>query len=182
MGFKGLIFTDAMKMKGITNHFDPDTAVIKAILAGNDIILMPEDIQNAIKAIKREIVNGTIRQEDIDNRCKKILAAKYWTGLGEYKPIDLSNLTEDLNQPHYDLLNRKIIESSLTLVDNKRQLLPLQKLDTLRIGSIALGNASSSEFQQTLRLVCPGRYISLPGPMVSFRPTASFPLQTVSIC
>jgi beta-N-acetylhexosaminidase len=155
MGFKGLIFTDAMKMKGIANHFDPDTAVVKAILAGNDIILMPEDIHNALKAIKREIVNGTIRQEDIDNRCKKILAAKYWTGLGEYKPIDLRNLAEDLNQPHYELLNRKIIESSLTLVDNKEQLLPLQKLDTLKIGSIALGNAGTSEFQQALRLYAP---------------------------
>lgn len=152
LGFKGLIFTDAMKMKGIANHYDPDTAVIKAMLAGNDIILMPEDIQNAIKAIKREVVKGTIQQEDIDNRCRKVLAAKYWAGLGEYKPIDLLNLTEDLNQSHFDLLNRKIIESSLTLVDNKKQLLPLQKLDTLTIGSIALGNATPSEFQQTLRL------------------------------
>jgi beta-N-acetylhexosaminidase len=152
LGFKGLVFTDAMKMKGITNHFDPDTAVIKAILAGNDFILMPEDIQNAIKAVKREILNGTIRQEDIDNRCKKILAAKYWTGLGEYKPVDLRDLTSDLNQPAFELLNRKIIESSLTLVDNKMDLLPLRRLDTLKIGSIALGDAGTSEFQKTLRL------------------------------
>jgi CubicO group peptidase (beta-lactamase class C family) len=113
---------------------------------------MPEDIQNAIKAIKREIVNGTIQQEDVDYRCRKVLAAKYWTGLGEYKPIELRNLTDDLNQSNYELLDRKIIESSLTLVDNKKQLLPLQKLDTLTIGSIALGNAITSEFQQTLKL------------------------------
>ena len=152
MGFKGLIFTDAMNMKGITNNFESDTAVIKAFLAGNDIILMPDDVHDAIKVIKREVEKGTIRQEDIENRCKKILAAKYWTGLNQYKPIDVCNLIEDLNQPHYDLLNRKIIESSLTVVANKGSIIPLQRLDTLSIGSIALGDAASSDFQQALRL------------------------------
>jgi len=152
MGFRGLVFTDAMTMKGITNNYEPDTAVIKAFLAGNDIILMPVDVHNAIKTIKHEVEKGNIRQEDIDARCKKILAAKYWTGLSQYKPIRIEGLVDDLNHPHYDLLNRQIIGSSLTVISNKDEMLPLQRLDTLKVGSIALGDACSAEFQQTLRL------------------------------
>ncbi|MBN1416587.1 MAG: serine hydrolase [Bacteroidales bacterium] len=152
MGFKGLIFTDAMTMKGITNNFEPDTAVLGAFLAGNDIILMPENVHRGIKIIKRELEKGNISLEDIEDRCRKILAAKYWAGLNQYKPVDINNLVEDLNQPHYDLLNRKIIESSLTVVTNKNNFFPFEKIDTLTLGSIALGNANSADFQQTLRL------------------------------
>jgi beta-N-acetylhexosaminidase len=152
MGFKGLIFTDAMNMKGITNNFTPDTAVIDAFLAGNDIILMPDNIHDAIKAIKRELDSGTIQKEEIENRCRKILTAKYWSGLNEYTPIDLTGLYDDLNQPRYELLVRELIESSLTVAANSNGIIPLQRLDTLRIGSIAMGNASGSDFQQALRM------------------------------
>jgi beta-N-acetylhexosaminidase len=152
MGFKGLVITDAMTMKGITNNFDPDTAVIRAFLAGNDIILMPEDIHNAINAIRREVEKGTIRQQDIENRCKKILSAKYWAGLNHFKPVNLDHLTEDLNQPQYELLDRKIIESCITVVSNNANIVPLQRLDTLHIGAIALGNGKYSDFHHTLGL------------------------------
>ena len=152
MGFKGLVFTDAMTMKGITNNYENDSAVVKAFLAGNDMILMPEDIHSAIKTLKREIEKGKIRQEDIDARCRKILAAKYWAGLSHYRPVRTEGLISDLNLPQYDLLNQQLIGSSLTVIANKSELLPLQRMDTLKIGSIAFGNASSAEFQQALRL------------------------------
>lgn len=152
MGFKGLVFTDAMTMKGITNNYTPDSAVIKAFLAGNDIILMPVDVNSAIKTIKQEVEKGNIREEDITVRCRKILAAKYWAGLSQYRPVKTEKLTEELNRPQYDMLNRQIIGSALTVIYNQGDILPLQRIDTLKIGSIALGDAGSGEFQQALRL------------------------------
>jgi beta-glucosidase-like glycosyl hydrolase/CubicO group peptidase (beta-lactamase class C family) len=152
MGFKGLVFTDAMNMKGITNYVNPDTAVMKAFLAGNDIILMPADVQNAIKTIKQLIENGTVSADEVDKRCRKILLAKYWAGLNKYQPVELKGLISDLNQPCFELLSRKLIENSLTIVINDGQIMPLQHLDTLKIGSIAMGNAESYDFQQSLRL------------------------------
>jgi beta-N-acetylhexosaminidase len=152
LGFKGLIFTDAMNMGGITSHFSPETANVKAISAGNDIILMPYEIPKTIALIHKEIRKGNISQEDIDDKCKKILAAKYWVGLNNYKPVELKNLNKNLNLPEFKLLKRKLVESSLTLIKNKNELIPFDRLDTLKIVSIALGTDKSNTFQNTLEL------------------------------
>ncbi|UCH13351.1 MAG: serine hydrolase [Bacteroidales bacterium] len=161
LGFKGLIFTDAMNMGGVNKHFSPVTANIKAISAGNDILLMPHDIPKTISMIQREIRRGKISREDIDDRCRKILAAKYWVGLNNYKPVNLRNLNKNLNIPEFTLLQRKLIESSLTLVINKNELIPLKRLDTLKIVSIALGSEKSNIFQNTLELYCKTDKISI---------------------
>ena len=152
LGFKGLIFTDAMNMGGVNKHFDPVTANVKAISAGNDILLMPHDIPKTISLIQREIRKENISQTDIDDRCKKVLAAKYWVGLNNYKHVDLKNLGKNLNLPEFELLRRKLVESSLTLVINKDELIPLKRLDTLKIISIALGSKKPNIFQNTLEL------------------------------
>ncbi len=161
LGFKGLIFTDAMNMGGVNKYFSPVTANIKAISAGNDILLMPHDIPKTISMIQREIRKGEISQEDIDNRCKKILAAKYWVGLHNYKPVDLAGLNKNLNLPEFTLLKRKLIESALTLVINKNEIIPLKRLDTLKIVSFALGSEKSGIFQNTLELYCKTDKISI---------------------
>jgi beta-N-acetylhexosaminidase len=152
LGFKGLIFTDAMNMGGITRHFSPATANVRAVSAGNDIILMPHEIPKTIALIQKEIRKGNISRKDIDDRCKKILAAKYWVGLHNYKPVNLKNLNKNLNLPEFTLLKRKLVESSLTLVINKNELIPFKRLDTLKILSIAIGNEKPNVFQNTLEL------------------------------
>jgi beta-glucosidase-like glycosyl hydrolase/CubicO group peptidase (beta-lactamase class C family) len=152
LGFKGLIFTDAMNMGGITRYFSPEIANVKAISAGNDIILMPHNIPKTIALILKEIRKGNISRQDIDERCKKILAAKYWAGLNNYKPVDLKNLNKNLNLPGFTLLQRKLIESSLTLIRNKNELIPLGRLDTLKIVSVAIGSEKPNVFQNTLEL------------------------------
>jgi beta-N-acetylhexosaminidase len=152
MGFKGLVITDAMNMGGITKHFKPREANVKAISAGNDILLMPCNVPKAISSIQREIRKGNISQAEIDKRCRKVLAAKYWAGLSNYKPVDLSNLNVKLNAPEYKLLYRKLVEASLTLSRNKNNIIPLKRLDTLSIVSVALGSEIPNTFQNTLEL------------------------------
>ena len=84
LGFKGLIFTDALNMKGVSKFYKPGEVDVKALIAGNDVLLFAEDVPTAIKQIKLAIDSGKISQEEIDKRCMKILLAKQWTGLNHY--------------------------------------------------------------------------------------------------
>lgn len=151
IGFKGLVFTDALNMGGITNQFKPGEADVKALLAGNDILLFPNEIPLVILEIKKAIENGQISQAEIDLRCKKVLMAKYWAGLNDFNPISPENLYEDLNNPKALLMQQKLIENSITLVTNNDLLIPLSRLDTLKIASLSFGISEPGSFQNRLK-------------------------------
>ena len=152
LGFQGLIFTDALNMKGVSKFYAPGIVDVKALLAGNDVLLFAENIPLAITEIKKAIAAGEITQEEIDSRCLKILKAKQWVGLDNYAPIKIKNLYEDLNNVNSDLINRKLAQESLTLLINKNELIPLKKLDTLKIASLSIGYKEENTFQKTLGL------------------------------
>jgi len=114
--FKGLVFTDAMDMKGATKMFPEGTANVKAILAGNDILETFVDVPAAFNAIKKALDNKEITQDEIDFRVKRILAAKAWAGLHQYKPIDMNNLIAELNPVQSEVLKKTLAEKSLTLL------------------------------------------------------------------
>ena len=155
LGFKGLIFTDALNMKGVSKFYKPGEVDAKALIAGNDVLLFAEDVPTGIKEIKAAIERGEITQEEIDKRCMKILLAKQWMGLDHYKKIEIKDLYKDLNTPQAELLNRKLTEASLTLLENKNSILPLSNLDTLKIASLNLGYKELSTFQKTLSNYAP---------------------------
>jgi beta-N-acetylhexosaminidase len=148
--FKGLVFTDALNMKGVSKYYKPGEVDVKALLAGNDVLLFAEDVPKAIAQIKQSIRDSLITQAEIDARCKKILMAKYWCGLGKYKPVKLKNLVSDLGPPSAELLNRQLIEASITLLQNKNRLIPLQRLDTLRTAVVSLGYRGDNPFKRML--------------------------------
>lgn len=150
--FKGLIFTDAMNMKAITGNYKPEESAELAVKAGNDILLMPDDVPGVIENIVKLIKNGEISQAEIDNHCRRILAAKYFAGLNHYQPVELANLGKDLNKPEYRLLQRRLISSALTVLQNRNGLLPLVHLDTLNIASVVLSADRDTSFQQALGL------------------------------
>jgi len=152
MGFKGLIVTDAMNMKAVSKYFKPGEMDAKAAIAGNDILLMPADVSKAIHEIRREIRRGTISRNDIDERCKRILAAKKWVGLDEFKPLEKDGLPDRLNNHDTRLLKTRLAEASLTLLRNEKQIIPLQKLDTLSMASLTIGQDTVNTFQQYLGL------------------------------
>ena len=149
LGFQGLIFTDGLNMKGVSKYFDAGELDVKALLAGNDILLVSEDVPVAIEKIKEAIAEGKITQEEIDKRCKKILIAKKWMWLDSIQPIDLKNLTERINNSDAELVNRTLVENSLTLLQNYENLIPLERLDTLKIASITIGE-NSEKFTEML--------------------------------
>src|SRR5665811_632972 len=137
-------------MKGVCILFPPGVVDVKALLAGNDVLLFSEDVPTAILEINKAIENGEITREEIDRRCLKILRAKQWEGLDKYQPVETKNLSSDLNKIEYELLNKKLTEASLTVLQNNNEILPLKRLDTLKIACLSIGEEGVNEFQNTL--------------------------------
>src|SRR5690606_35270499 len=152
LGFQGLTVTDAMNMKGVTDGNEPGVVDKDAILAGNDLLEFTEDVPKAIKEIRKAINSGLISQEEIDRRCRKILAVKQWVGLNNFEPTSLKDLSDELNTSEAEFLNRQLVEASLTVLKNDEELMPVKQLDELKIASISIGSESTTKFQETLSL------------------------------
>ncbi len=157
MGFEGLAVTDALDMKGVTAAHQIGEIEKMAYLAGNDILLLPLAIDAAIKKIIKAIDQSEISREEVDARCRKILTYKYITGLNtfNYDDINIDEIPAIVNDAESELITRHIYEQAVTVVKNQTDLLPLQRPDTLRIASVAIGSSAVSTFQKTLELFAP---------------------------
>lgn len=142
MGFEGLAFTDAMNMQGVAKYYEPGEADVKALQAGNDIILFPLDVPKALKQVQKALKKGTLEQADLDARVKKILKAKYWFGLNHYEPIPTANLNQRINNNYAKYLNRILYQKAITVVDNSDQLIPTIQLEEKKMASISLGGTA----------------------------------------
>lgn len=150
MGFGGLIFSDAMNMRGMTKYFPSGLADRRGLEAGMDILEFTENIPRAIGQICQAYDERTLSAQTIAERCRKMLIAKYWVGLNQYKPVVLDGLLADLNRPESEVLNRRLTEASMTVVTNNRGILPLQRLDTLRLASVSVEANVPTLFQNRL--------------------------------
>ena len=148
--FDGIVFTDALNMKGATQMLK-GSACVNALLAGNDVLLMPEDISSEIAAIKAAVANGKLRQSVIDERCKKILRYKYALGLTERQQVSTSNLTNDVNSPVASVLQRRLVAGSITVIKNNDNILPVHNLQSRHIAVATIGNEKSTASKFTRR-------------------------------
>ncbi len=148
--FEGLVFTDALEMKGVTNYFKAGIIEIKALEAGNDILLLPENLNIAVNSIQAAIDSNILSQTDIDIKCKKVLQYKYLAGLNNYKEIDTTNLLNDLNNRQSDVLSTEIYRQSLTLIKNEDDLLPITDLKKYNIAVLSIGDINKTDFQKTI--------------------------------
>ncbi len=162
LGFEGLIFTDALNMKGVSKYYEPGEVDVRAIMAGNDVLLFPEDVPTAINRIKAAIARGEVSQEDIDKSCLKILKAKAWVGLNKTEPIVTKNLVKRLTPVKNEVLNRKLADQSITLIQNNDDILPLKHLDSVKTVYLNIGSTKKNEFYQSLN-----RYTSIPEIQIS---------------
>lgn len=151
LGFEGLIFTDALGMKGASNFSSPGDVDLAAFLAGNDVLLMSEDVGKAAEKIKEALNQKTISEERLAYSVKKILMAKYKVGLNHFKPVELEHLNEDLNRLEDDLLSEELFENAITVVKNKADLLPLRQLETKSVAYVPMGDESGSDFLKELQ-------------------------------
>ncbi|RSK46884.1 serine hydrolase [Hymenobacter rigui] len=162
LGFEGVVFTDAMNMKGVISKYPPGDADVRALVAGNDVLEFSKNIPLALRMVREAIDRGELSQDDIDRRCRKVLALKQWSGLDKYRPIELRNITADLNTPHAQYLSRQLSELSVTVLRNQRSLLPLQRLDTLRLATLTIGTRDTTDFQRMVADYAPARHFWLP--------------------
>ncbi len=162
MGYNGLIFTDALNMKGVSSFYKPGELDVMALLAGNDVLLFSEDVPTAVTKIKEAIAAGKITQEELDLRVKKILKAKYFAGLNKYKPIVTANLRAEIDKPISGVLQQEIYEQATTVVKNKDNLLPFRKLETTKFVSITIGTTADNQFTRTLDNYAPFTKFNVP--------------------
>jgi beta-N-acetylhexosaminidase len=148
LGFKGIVVTDALNMKGVTEFLKPGEVTAKAFAAGNDLMEFVEDVNASILMIKEYVLKGEITNEQIELSCKKILLAKYWAGLSEYKPIEIKNLTEDLNCCNADLIANKIIREGIVIAKNEDKIIPIQNPELYKKAVIAVGANQLTAFQE----------------------------------
>ena len=149
MNFKGLIFTDALNMKGATQLLH-GSACVNALLAGNDVLLMPEDVAAEITAIKNAVAGGTLQQSVIDERCKKILRYKYALNLTSPQHVSTNNLVNDVNSQYAGVLKRQLMAGSITVIKNNDNILPIHNLQSRHIAVATIGNenGTASTFQR----------------------------------
>ncbi len=162
LNFDGLIFTDAMEMKGVTKHYTEGEVEAKALLAGNDVLVLPQNIDASIKYIEQYLQKGIIKQEDIDLKVRKILHAKYQLKLTSTPKIPIRNLEKDLFDPTSTVLKSKLYEKATTLLKNENNLIPLRHLDLIKMASLSIGVNQKTPFQQRLDSYLKGPYYVAP--------------------
>jgi beta-glucosidase-like glycosyl hydrolase/CubicO group peptidase (beta-lactamase class C family) len=168
LGFNGLVITDAMNMRGISNSYSSGESSVKALKAGNDMIEIVPRLDKAISAVKLAVQNGELTTEEIDEKCRKILMVKKWLGLDRQKLVPTDNLISKLNDFHYQLTRKLLHELSMTVLVNQYQFIPIQRLDTLKIASLMIGSEELTPFQQML-----GNYTQIDHFNISKSPSAS---------
>lgn len=149
IGFKGLVFTDALNMKGVAKFWKPGEADIKALLAGNDVLLFSGDVAKAAAKIKEALSNGTLTMVQLNERVIKILRAKYMLGLRTWKPLPVPTVNT-INTTAVRQLRQTLFEASMTLLNNKDHLIPFKNLDKRSIAYVQVGKGDVS-FGSTLR-------------------------------
>ena len=140
MNYDGIIFTDGLEMKGAYNGIDPDSVCLQTLMAGNDIMLLPINVENSINIIIDAAKNNELVRNRVEESCKKILRHKYQLGLHDYQAQKVERLNNDLNQNRYYLLKQRLYNEAVTMLENKKDILPLKKNSDIKVAVVTFGN------------------------------------------
>ena len=140
LNYQGLTFTDALEMKGVAKYFPGGVISVEALIAGNDMLCLPEDVGKAIDAIKNAISENRLSWNDVNEKVRKVLKAKYQLGLNQLKPIETTNLLRDLNAKT-DAIRLKVAKETITVLKQGagNSLLPLKK--SFKVAYVAIGDS-----------------------------------------
>jgi beta-glucosidase-like glycosyl hydrolase len=148
LGFKGIIISDAMEMKGVVKFFKEGEADVMGIEAGNDILELSEDTRRGIKLVRQAVKSGRISMERIDESVRKILTAKYYAGLNVAPEIKLENVAAEVNRPESHALVQELANASMTMLRGKQFIKTLDKQK--RTAVISIGMPGVTTFQRSL--------------------------------
>ena len=147
-GFKGMVFTDALEMKGVSNN---QNVCAQALIAGNDMVLAPRNLKRELDAVLVAVKNGQLTEEQITERCRKVLTFKYALGLHEPQFIRMSGLEQRLNRPETKQLLERLEKASVAIVGNEGGILPME-VDLKNTAVLQIGKSSQGAlFHQQLK-------------------------------
>lgn len=161
LGFNGLIFSDALNMKGVSKTYPPGMVDSMAFVAGNDILVFSQDCASGIQKIQAAVDSGAISQETLTRRVKKVLGFKYRLGLHTKPNIPLLNVEDDLNKPEYVALTQQLYNAAMTFAANDSHQLPLRNTQNLRMASLSIRSGKLTSFQQHLNAFAPFDWFQL---------------------
>jgi beta-N-acetylhexosaminidase len=136
--FNGVIFTDALNMRGVAAHYPEGEAAVRALQAGADILLYPPSVEQAFKAVKRAVEAGDIKPSRIDESVRRILAAKQRLGLDKNRFADLNKIGKVLGSSEHQQIAQQIIDNAVTLVRDNKKALPLKLMPEQKVLCITL--------------------------------------------
>ncbi len=151
MGFEGLVITDGLNMKGAADFSTSADINLAAIQAGNDMLLIPNDIPGSIAKMKQAVLDSVLLEDRLNRSVKRILKAKYWAGLRNYKVLPEENLSNDLNTVQNEALHQQLVENSITLIKNENAIFPIKDLVHNNIAYVKLGDADANTFVERLK-------------------------------
>jgi beta-glucosidase-like glycosyl hydrolase/CubicO group peptidase (beta-lactamase class C family) len=138
--FPGLVVTDALEMGGITSHYWTGLACIRALQAGTDVLLLPQDTDVAINEVVRAVERGEIAESRIDESVMRILLAKTRLGLHRMRTVAIEGIEEAVSAPESQQLAQEMSDRSITVLKDRTHLLPLNPLNPPKIYALVLSS------------------------------------------
>ena len=132
LGFQGIVVTDALDMAGLTRLYASNIgrAAVDTFKAGNDVLIIPADLDASYKAMVQAVRSGEISKARLDASVLKILQVKASLGLEKARLVDISRLSDEIGKPANLAMGQKVADDAVTLVRNNGQVLPLKRMGT----------------------------------------------------
>ncbi|HEX5625545.1 MAG TPA: glycoside hydrolase family 3 N-terminal domain-containing protein [Saprospiraceae bacterium] len=147
--YDGLVITDALEMKGVTRHFSSGDIALKAFQAGNDILLLSENIPESIQRLKQALDSSEISMAEVDEKVRRILKAKFDQGLYAFPSISQDSLARMKSWRQSEALKEELYRKAFTLVRDPKSLVPIRDIPK-RIVCLSLGAEINNPFQKRL--------------------------------
>jgi beta-glucosidase-like glycosyl hydrolase len=168
--FRGLTFTDGMQMRAISSNYSAPEANLLALLAGNDILVFPVEIEASIDTITSAVESGRFPEKLLNEKCLRVLKAKHWLELNKRKNrVDIDSIYERLNTQSARQVRAKLVESAIVIAFDNKKIIPLKNIDTLKIAYVEVGNNKSDGFYSNA-----SRYASIDKFIVNQADSASY--------
>lgn len=164
IGFDGLTVTDALNMRGVTDNYDPGELELKALLAGQDILLFPRDVAAAKEAMRKALKKGDLTDSILNRHVRRILLAKSALKLPGGKVPPATGLPQDLHREKDRVLNRRLFTEATTVLINHERSIPIRELAEKRFAVVTAGAVPGETFVKTLKSYAPvDHYAFKPG-------------------
>ena len=131
LGFRGLVISDALNMKSVSDRYGKTEVVVKAFQEGCDILLFPESVSEAIAAIKAKVISGEITEEEINNRCRRVLDAKY-------KAVVSPKKYKSFSEFEIEFSKKQVYEKAIVVLKNENETFPIKRFDQ-KIACVSIG-------------------------------------------